>query len=45
VDLLKSGGAPADRLTAVGYGDEKPLAPNDTEEGRAENRRIEFTVK
>jgi outer membrane protein OmpA-like peptidoglycan-associated protein len=45
VDLLKSGGAPADRLSAVGYGEEKPLAPNDTEEGRAENRRIEFTVK
>jgi outer membrane protein OmpA-like peptidoglycan-associated protein len=45
VGLLKAGGAPADRLAAVGYGEEKPLAPNDTEEGRAENRRIEFTVK
>jgi outer membrane protein OmpA-like peptidoglycan-associated protein len=44
-DLLKAGGAPADRLTSVGYGEEKPLAPNDTDEGRAENRRIEFTVK
>jgi outer membrane protein OmpA-like peptidoglycan-associated protein len=45
VEILKANGAPADRLSAVGYGEEKPLAPNDTEEGRAENRRIEFTVK
>jgi outer membrane protein OmpA-like peptidoglycan-associated protein len=44
-DLLKSGGASAARLTAIGYGQEKPLASNDTAEGRAENRRIEFVVK
>jgi outer membrane protein OmpA-like peptidoglycan-associated protein len=44
-DLLKSGGANAARLTAVGYGQEKPVASNDTPEGRAENRRIEFLVK
>jgi outer membrane protein OmpA-like peptidoglycan-associated protein len=29
------------RLDAVGYGDERPVAPNDTEEGRQKNRRIE----
>ena len=30
------------RLTAKGYGDTKPLAANDTPEGRATNRRVEF---
>jgi outer membrane protein OmpA-like peptidoglycan-associated protein len=44
-DLLKSGGADASRLTATGYGQEMPIASNDTAEGRAENRRIEFLVK
>jgi OOP family OmpA-OmpF porin len=38
-------GVPADRLTAVGYGASRPIAANDTDEGRAQNRRIEFSVK
>lgn len=33
-----------DQITAVGYGESRPVAPNDTEEGRAQNRRVEFTV-
>uniref|UniRef100_Q07QP4 OmpA/MotB domain protein n=1 Tax=Rhodopseudomonas palustris (strain BisA53) TaxID=316055 RepID=Q07QP4_RHOP5 len=33
------------KLTAVGYGSAKPIASNDTPEGRANNRRIEFVVK
>lgn len=37
-------GVPAARLTAVGYGATKPIADNSTAEGRAKNRRIEFTV-
>lgn len=45
VAALISNGVPADRLTAVGYGASKPIASNDTEEGRAQNRRIEFSVK
>jgi OOP family OmpA-OmpF porin len=32
------------RMTATGFGETKPRAANDTAEGRAENRRIEFTV-
>lgn len=32
------------RLVAHGYGEFRPLAPNDTEEGRAKNRRIEITI-
>jgi OmpA-OmpF porin, OOP family len=33
-----------DRLSTEGFGDAKPIAPNDTAEGRTQNRRIEFTV-
>lgn len=40
-DYLASKGIDADRIKAVGYGDEKPIAPNDTSEGRQKNRRIE----
>ena len=31
-------------LTAQGYGETRPIAPNDTEEGRETNRRIEFLL-
>jgi OOP family OmpA-OmpF porin len=34
----------ADRMTAKGYGESDPRASNETEEGRALNRRINFTV-
>ncbi|MGB8398548.1 OmpA family protein [Bradyrhizobium sp.] len=42
--LIKAGIAP-ERLTAIGYGKTRPIASNDTEEGRAQNRRIEFDAK
>jgi len=45
VDYLVRAGLSPDRLTAVGYGSTHPLASNDTDEGRAQNRRIEFVVK
>jgi outer membrane protein OmpA-like peptidoglycan-associated protein len=35
-------GVPADQLTAVGYGKASPVASNATEEGRAQNRRVEL---
>lgn len=39
---LVSKGVAEDRLTARGAGPDEPLAPNDTEEGRAQNRRVEL---
>ncbi|MEN3288711.1 MAG: OmpA-OmpF porin, family [Bradyrhizobium sp.] len=45
VDHLVRAGLPADRFTAVGYGSAQPLAPNETGDGRAQNRRIEFVVR
>ena len=33
-----------DQLTTKGYGESKPVASNDTPEGRAKNRRVEFIV-
>jgi OOP family OmpA-OmpF porin len=41
-DYLISKGVDADRLTAKGLGESTPIATNDTPEGRAENRRVEF---
>lgn len=41
-DYLTSQGVPSASLTAVGYGPDQPIAPNDTPENKAKNRRIEF---
>jgi len=38
-------GANAANLTAVGYGESRPIASNGTREGRARNRRTEFKVQ
>ena len=35
-------GAPADRITATGYGEANPVGDNATKEGRARNRRVEL---
>jgi OOP family OmpA-OmpF porin len=43
-DYLNSKGVRASRLTARGYGESRPVASNDTDEGRAENRRVELIV-
>jgi OOP family OmpA-OmpF porin len=44
-DFLVKAGLPANRFTATGYGSTQPLASNDTDEGKAQNRRIEFLVR
>ncbi len=41
--FIKEGVAP-EKLSAVGYGAYKPIASNDTPEGRAKNRRIEINI-
>ena len=38
-------GIPAARLSAIGYGSKQPIAQNDDEPGRADNRRIDFVLK
>ena len=45
VEFLVRAGVDSKRLTAVGYGSSRPVADNTTAEGRARNRRIDFTVK
>ncbi len=44
-DYLVKAGLPADRFTAIGYGSSQPVASNDTDEGKAQNRRIDFLVR
>ena len=45
VDKLVELGIAKDRLTAVGKGQNSPIADNTTDEGRAKNRRVEFVKK
>jgi len=44
VDYLIGKGIAASRLESAGYAFSQPVAPNSTEEGRAQNRRVEFKV-
>lgn len=44
-DYIVSQGIVAERLSSRGFGKAKPVASNDTEEGRKENRRVEFTIQ
>jgi outer membrane protein OmpA-like peptidoglycan-associated protein len=45
MSYLINNGIDATRLSAVGYGETNPIADNESEEGMAKNRRIEFNVK
>ncbi len=45
VSALVAQGISADRLTPAGYGQDNPVADNNTEEGRAKNRRVELIKK
>jgi chemotaxis protein MotB len=45
VKFMSQNGMDAKRLSAAGYADELPVAPNDTDEGRRQNRRIEIVVQ
>ncbi len=43
-DFLIAEGVGADRLTAAGYGEDRPIADNKTSKGRRENRRVEINL-
>lgn len=43
--LVKKYGVPAERLSAVGYGENMPLVPNDSPENMMKNRRIDTVVR
>lgn len=45
ITAVAAEGIKADRMTAEGWGQEKPVADNRTEEGRAKNRRVELVKK
>jgi OOP family OmpA-OmpF porin len=44
MEYILSKGIDAKRITSKGYGETKPVATNDTDEGRQSNRRVEFTI-
>lgn len=44
VAYLSENGVDSNRMTATGYGETKPIGDNSTNAGKAQNRRIEFTV-
>lgn len=44
VRLMIGNGVDAARLTAAGYGENRPVGPNDTEEGRMRNRRVTIMI-
>ena len=43
-NFMVNAGVAEERLDVVGYGPDRPVGDNDTEEGRAANRRLEFSV-
>jgi flagellar motor protein MotB len=42
--ILVKGGISMERISVIGYGDTRPVASNDTIEGRAKNRRVEVKL-
>jgi OOP family OmpA-OmpF porin len=45
LDYMVAAGLPDANLSAEGFGESRPIADNGTAEGRAKNRRIEFTLE
>lgn len=43
--ILQASGVPSSRLRAIGAGESQPIASNLTAEGRAQNRRVEITIR
>jgi len=45
VDAIVNGGIDKSRLSSAGYGEDKPIADNNTEDGKSKNRRVELIKK
>ena len=45
LDFMVSQGVAADRLSSEGYGESRPVADNETEEGRQKNRRVDLVIQ
>ncbi len=45
MNFLIDAGIPTDRLSATGYGESQPIATNNTNEGRQQNRRVEISLE
>lgn len=45
LEALQERGFPPERLSAAGYGEYRPVAPNDVEANRARNRRVDFVIE
>jgi chemotaxis protein MotB len=45
VEFLEKKGVPQATISAQGFGEQRPVATNDTPEGRARNRRVEIVIK
>lgn len=45
VEFLEKNGVPDAAISAQGFGEQRPVASNDTPEGRAQNRRVEIIIK
>ncbi|MDD3920473.1 MAG: OmpA family protein, partial [Eubacteriales bacterium] len=43
--MLERGNLPQNMVACAGYGEYQPIATNDTEEGRQQNRRVQFVLK
>ncbi|MCS7073096.1 MAG: OmpA family protein [Bacteroidia bacterium] len=43
--LIENADISSERLVAEGYGESRPVVPNDTEENKARNRRVEFDIE
>ncbi|NQZ31747.1 MAG: OmpA family protein [Oceanospirillaceae bacterium] len=44
-DYLVSQGVPVDNISSQGFGEDNPIASNETDEGRAQNRRVEMQIQ
>ncbi|MEN7548528.1 OmpA family protein [Rapidithrix thailandica] len=44
VEYLSQKGIASEQISSIGYGESEPLVPNDSDENKAQNRRIEFEI-